>query len=160
MKKFILSSFLVLSVLFNFIPASAQTNPQANKTTAATAAAKRQGIEVPFVNKVLPNGFEVIVLPDKSVPLVTVEMPFRNGSFTEPPELNGFSHLYEHMFFQTASGRVLYRCEIAQKYGNSQYLIKAAARNGKIPLTIGNVAYSRRRRPTRYKKRQHARGSR
>ncbi len=25
----------------------------------------------------------------------------RNGSFTEPPELNGLSHLYEHMFFKT-----------------------------------------------------------
>src|SRR5205085_10105499 len=24
----------------------------------------------------------------------------KNGSFTEPPELNGLSHLYEHMFFK------------------------------------------------------------
>ena len=24
----------------------------------------------------------------------------RNGSFTEPPELNGLSHLFEHMFFK------------------------------------------------------------
>jgi zinc protease len=28
-------------------------------------------------------------------------MAVRNGSFTEPPELNGLSHLYEHMFFKT-----------------------------------------------------------
>ena len=28
-------------------------------------------------------------------------MAARNGSFTEPPELNGLSHLYEHMFFKT-----------------------------------------------------------
>ena len=27
-------------------------------------------------------------------------MVFRNGSYTEPPELNGLSHLYEHMFFK------------------------------------------------------------
>ena len=27
-------------------------------------------------------------------------MAVRNGSFTEPPELNGLSHLYEHMFFK------------------------------------------------------------
>jgi zinc protease len=54
----------------------------------------------PFVNKVLPNGLEVIVLEDHSVPLVTVELAVRNGSFTEPPELNGLSHLYEHMFFK------------------------------------------------------------
>src|SRR5260370_11462225 len=26
----------------------------------------------------------------------------RNGSYTEPPELNGLSHLYEHMFFKAS----------------------------------------------------------
>jgi len=31
---------------------------------------------------------------------VTIELAVRNGSFTEPPELNGLSHLYEHMFFK------------------------------------------------------------
>lgn len=53
-----------------------------------------------YVNKILPNGLEVIVLEDHSVPLVTVELAVRNGSYTEPPELNGLSHLYEHMFFK------------------------------------------------------------
>ena len=28
-------------------------------------------------------------------------MAVRNRSFTEPPELNGLSHLYEHMFFKS-----------------------------------------------------------
>jgi zinc protease len=55
---------------------------------------------VPFVNKTLSNGLEIVVLEDHSVPLVTVELAVRNGSFTEPPELNGLSHLYEHMFFK------------------------------------------------------------
>jgi zinc protease len=59
----------------------------------------------PFVNKVLPNGLEVIVLEDHSVPLVTVELAVRNGSFTEPPELNGLSHLFEHMFFKVSPTR-------------------------------------------------------
>jgi zinc protease len=59
----------------------------------------------PFVNKVLPNGLEVIVLEDHSVPLVTVELAVRNGSFTEPPELNGLSHLFEHMFFKVSPSR-------------------------------------------------------
>ena len=56
---------------------------------------------VPFVNKQLANGLDVVVLEDHSVPLVTVELAVRNGSFTEPPELNGLSHLYEHMFFKS-----------------------------------------------------------
>lgn len=55
----------------------------------------------PFVNRQLPNGLEIIVLEDHSVPLVTIELAVRNGSFTEPPELNGLSHLYEHMFFKS-----------------------------------------------------------
>lgn len=78
----------------------ARTNTN-QSTKAAPAPAKQQGIEVPFVNKVLSNGLEVIVLPDSSVPIVSVELAVRNGSFTEPPELNGLSHLYEHMFFKT-----------------------------------------------------------
>ena len=53
-----------------------------------------------FVNRQLKNGLEVIVLEDHSIPLVTCELAVRNGSFTEPPELNGLSHLFEHMFFK------------------------------------------------------------
>lgn len=48
----------------------------------------------------LPNGLEVITIEDHSVPIVTVEIVVRAGSFVEPPELSGLSHLYEHMFFK------------------------------------------------------------
>lgn len=100
MKKFFLGSFLALSLLSN--SALAQTARRgATAAKPAPAAQSQQGIEVPFVSRTLANGLEVIVLPDASVPLVTVEMAVRNGSFTEPPELNGLSHLYEHMFFKT-----------------------------------------------------------
>lgn len=90
---------------------------------AAPAAARpggQQGIEVPFVNKTLSNGLEVIVLPDSSVPIVTVEMAVRNGSFTEPPELNGLSHLYEHMFFKTNDA--IRRVRFGQPQPGDQYL--------------------------------------
>lgn len=107
-KKFFVL-FLALATLI--IPISAQVNKSKkpvtkSKTVAVTQPvsvpkATQQGIEVPFVNKVLPNGLEVIVLSDSSVPIVSVELAVRNGSFTEPPELNGLSHLYEHMFFKT-----------------------------------------------------------
>lgn len=48
----------------------------------------------------LANGLEIIVVEDPSLPLVTIEMVVRNGAFTEPPEYDGLSHLYEHMFFK------------------------------------------------------------
>lgn len=54
----------------------------------------------PYVKKVLANGLEVVVVEDHAQPLVTVEIAVRNGSMTEPPEFNGLSHLYEHMFFK------------------------------------------------------------
>lgn len=49
---------------------------------------------------VLKNGLEVIAIENHAVPLVTVELAARNGAFTEPPDLDGLSHLYEHMFFK------------------------------------------------------------
>ena len=48
----------------------------------------------------LDNGLDVIVVENPIVPLVTVEIDVRNGSYTEPPEFDGLSHLYEHMFFK------------------------------------------------------------
>ncbi|MBI2898354.1 MAG: insulinase family protein [Deltaproteobacteria bacterium] len=48
----------------------------------------------------LENGLELITIEDHSVPIVTVEIVARAGSFVEPPELSGLSHLYEHMFFK------------------------------------------------------------
>src|SRR5438270_1415392 len=48
----------------------------------------------------LQNGLDVVVVESHALPLVTVEVAVRNGSMTEPPEYNGLSHLYEHMFFK------------------------------------------------------------
>ena len=67
---------------------------------AATAVAPARIPEAKLIGHVLPNGLEVIILEDHSVPLVTIELAVKNGSYTEPPELNGLSHLYEHMFFK------------------------------------------------------------
>ena len=72
----------------------------ASVTTTATAPARALRPQTQFVNRVLANGLEIVVLEDHSVPLVTVELAVKNGSYTEPPELNGLSHLYEHMFFK------------------------------------------------------------
>jgi zinc protease len=48
----------------------------------------------------LDNGLEVVVVENHLVPIATVELAVRNGSFTEGPEYSGLSHLYEHMFFK------------------------------------------------------------
>ncbi|MEP6944396.1 MAG: pitrilysin family protein [Acidobacteriota bacterium] len=97
MKNFLFSLLLIVS----FLPAgSAAQTPKPVAATTAAASAKLQTADIPIVTKTLANGLEVIVYPDSSVPIVSVELAVRNGSFTEPPELNGLSHLYEHMFFK------------------------------------------------------------
>jgi zinc protease len=53
-----------------------------------------------FFLKKLPNGLEILVIEDNTVPLATIEIAAKNGAYTESPEYNGLSHLYEHMFFK------------------------------------------------------------
>ena len=140
MKKFFLNSFLILSILSansfaQNLPAAPKNAPTATKTLPA-----RQDIEAPFVNRTLPNGLEVIVLPDATVPIVTVEIAVRNGSFTEPPELNGLSHLYEHMFFKPNRAIALFRCEQIRNYPQLLTQNNCDA-HLKYKTEIGNVGY-------------------
>jgi zinc protease len=142
-KKNFLSLFLILSILSTFNFAQTKTGMQSAPAPAtAKAPAKQQAIEVPFVNKTLANGMEIIVLLDPSVPIVTVELDVRNGSFTESPDLNGLSHLYEHMFFKPNKSALVYRCELAQKYNNfTIYERENCAETVKLKSQIGSVDY-------------------
>jgi zinc protease len=67
---------------------------------AAPANGQRAELEKRILRTILPNGLEIIVVPNPGVPLVTIQAAVRNGSFTESPEYAGLSHLYEHMFFK------------------------------------------------------------
>jgi zinc protease len=113
-RKLLLASIVLLSIFSNGILAQ-KASPATSKLPAATAASARPAYAVPFVSKTLANGLEVIVLQDTSVPIVTVELAVRNGSFTEPPEYNGLSHLYEHMFFKPNIAVQLHGCENSQQ---------------------------------------------
>jgi zinc protease len=67
------------------------------------ATAQRAELEKIIQRKVLPNGLEVIVVENHGVPLATVEIDVKNGSFTQSPEYEGLAHMYEHMFFRANS---------------------------------------------------------
>ncbi|MGH9422709.1 MAG: M16 family metallopeptidase, partial [Thermoanaerobaculia bacterium] len=69
----------------------------------AVASAQRAELEKIIHRKVLPNGLEVIVVENHGVPLATVEVDVKNGSFTQSPEFAGLAHMYEHMFFRANS---------------------------------------------------------
>jgi zinc protease len=136
-------SLIVVSLFSNSIFSQA-VKPAAIKRASAAVKPfdKKPEYAVPFVSKTLPNGLEVIVLQDASVPLVTVELAVRNGSFTESPEFHGLSHLYEHMFFKTNSASRISQCEIALKEGPlSEYGQKICDGPMKLRSKIGDVSY-------------------
>jgi zinc protease len=149
MKKYLVSLLLVLALLPGLTLAQTKAKPlpvNAKPAPTANAAAKpipqQQSYDIPFVTKKLANGMEIIVLPDNSVPLVTVEIAVRNGSFTEPPEFNGLSHLYEHMFFKQNSARIVNDCESALKNGPlSDYGRRVCEPQLKLKAQIGDVSY-------------------
>jgi zinc protease len=82
MKHLLLGAW-VASAAFAAVPANAQNDLPDN-----------------FHYTTLKNGLEVLVIEDASVPLATIEIVVRNGAYCEPPEYDGLSHLYEHMFFK------------------------------------------------------------
>jgi zinc protease len=143
-KNKFFSSLLILTLLAAASPAQ-RSGRTATKpaTSAATTVAKPQTpYEIPFKVKTLANGMEVIVLPDSSVPVVTIEFAVRTGSFTEPPELNGLSHLYEHMFFKPNSARLLVQCENAMKNGPlNAFGQQVCSSPLKLKSTIGDTSY-------------------
>ena len=48
----------------------------------------------------LPNGLTVLLSPDRSAPVVAVDLWYHVGSKNEKPGRTGFAHLFEHMMFQ------------------------------------------------------------
>ena len=70
---------------------------------SSTTWGQRAELEKIIQRKVLSNGLEVIVVENHGVPLATVEVNVKNGSFTQPPEFEGLAHMYEHMIFRANS---------------------------------------------------------
>ena len=61
----------------------------------------QQNLPDNFYLEKLDNGLEVLTIEDNTVPLATIEITVKNGAYTESPEYDGLSHLYEHMFFKS-----------------------------------------------------------
>ena len=56
--------------------------------------------KIDFEKYTLPNGLEILLVPDRSVPLVAVTVWYHVGSGNETYGKSGFAHLFEHMLFQ------------------------------------------------------------
>lgn len=57
-------------------------------------------LNIKYKKATLPNGLEVVLYKDNSIPLVSVNLWYKVGSANEKPGKTGFAHLFEHMMFQ------------------------------------------------------------
>ncbi len=56
--------------------------------------------QVRFSEYRLTNGLRVILAPDRTAPVIAVNVTYDVGSRNERPGRSGFAHLFEHMMFQ------------------------------------------------------------
>ena len=80
----------VLALMLLAVPLDAQS----------PAPAPPPSIQVPFRQFQLPNGLNVILHQDKTVPVVAVNVWYHVGSANEKPGRTGFAHLFEHLMFE------------------------------------------------------------
>lgn len=57
-------------------------------------------LHIQYKKHILPNGLEVILHKDNSLPLTAVNLWYKVGSANEVEGKTGFAHLFEHMMFQ------------------------------------------------------------
>jgi zinc protease len=74
---------------------------------AAQSATGNSAIGIPFERMTLPNGLNVILAPNHTTPMVTVDVWYHVGSKNEIPGHTGFAHMFEHVMF-TGSKNVPY----------------------------------------------------
>ena len=71
---------------------------------AAQSRSRTQSVDVPLRMTIedyrLPNGLNVVLSRDTSVPVVAVNVWYHVGSANEQKGRTGFAHLFEHMMFQ------------------------------------------------------------
>ena len=68
---------------------------------AGAASAETTG--VPVADFILPNGLELVVIPDHRAPIVTHMVWYKVGSADEPPGKSGIAHFFEHLMFKATT---------------------------------------------------------
>lgn len=83
------------------VAAPGATPADATAKTSAKPASTSALLPFQAVEKTLPNGLKVIVVPTGFPNLVTLQIPVQTGSRNEvEPGKSGFAHFFEHMMFR------------------------------------------------------------
>ena len=72
---------------------------------------------VAFEKHTLPNGLDVVLHQDRSVPVAAVNVWYHVGSKDEEPGRTGFAHLFEHIMFRGTKHHKASHFEPLQKIG-------------------------------------------
>ena len=87
---------------FRLLALSAAIAAAAAAVSAQAAGLPAQVREVEGVHEYrLPNGLQVLLIPDESKPTVTVNVTYRVGSRMEGYGETGMAHLLEHLMFKS-----------------------------------------------------------
>ena len=92
MRPALLCAFLGLSSVLAFAAEPAE-KPSGTPNESSP-------FEIAFEKYSLPNGLEVILHHDASLPLVAVNLWYHVGPSNEPANRSGFAHLFEHLMFE------------------------------------------------------------
>lgn len=94
------SALLLASCSSNNLPSSSVISPPEGVTKVESVNKNGDEIVIPYSKYILENGLTVILHPDKSDPLVHVDITYHVGSGREDVGKSGFAHFFEHMMFQ------------------------------------------------------------
>lgn len=83
-----------------YLAAALALSSFATHSFAAAKKAAKKSIEQAWTLSKASNGLDIVAMPSAKVPLVTIVLVSKAGARTETKELNGLTHLWEHMFFK------------------------------------------------------------
>src|SRR4051812_1565466 len=90
----------VLAAALYSIGFAGLSQPASPSAPAAAAAETGARIDIPYTQFRLPNGLNVVLHEDHTVPMVAVDTWYRVGSAREKPGRTGLAHLFEHILFE------------------------------------------------------------
>jgi zinc protease len=73
-------------------------------TAPPTISASAIGVaRIELDERTLPNGLRALLVPDRRVPSVAINVAYKVGGKDDPPGRSGFAHLFEHLMFKGTS---------------------------------------------------------
>jgi predicted Zn-dependent peptidase len=94
---------------------------------------------IQFKKYILDNGLTLIVQPDASTPIATVNILYNVGSRDEFPERTGFAHLFEHLMFEGSVNIPAYDTPLQKAGGENNAFTSNDITNYYLTLPLANI---------------------